>query len=93
MKNSNADRQSLSRSGVFQGNVDLRVQAFTESLSHDERLFRHDIAGSAAHAEMLAAVGLLTSEENSAIQTGLREILAEYGAVNFNFDPSSKMFT
>ena len=87
MTKSKADQQSLSRSGVFKGDVDLRVQSFTQSLASDERLFRHDVAGSAAHAEMLTAIGVLKDEENSIIQAGLREILAEYERGAFTLRP------
>ena len=47
-------------SGRFQEGVDKKVEAFTESVSIDHRLYRQDIEGSIAHARMLAAVGILT---------------------------------
>jgi argininosuccinate lyase len=50
---------------------------FVESLSYDTRLYKHDIAGSIAHARMLAKVGLITAEDLSAIERGLKEIEAE----------------
>ena len=49
--------------GRFQGDTDARVEAFTESISYDRRLYRHDVRASQAHAHMLAAVGLLTDNE------------------------------
>ena len=39
--------------------TDARVEQFTESVSFDRRLYAHDIAGSIAHAQMLAKVGLI----------------------------------
>ncbi len=51
---------SPSRSGVFETPTDQRVDTFTESISFDRRLYAHDIAGSIAHAQMLADVGLIT---------------------------------
>ena len=45
---------SPSRSGVFSKATDRRVEQFTESVSFDRRLYAHDIAGSIAHAQMLA---------------------------------------
>ena len=45
--------KSPSRSGVFQASTDQRLEAFAESISFDRRLYRHDIRGSIAHAEML----------------------------------------
>ena len=49
--------------GRFSGETDNRVEAFTESISFDRRLYRHDILASQAHARMLAEVGLLTADE------------------------------
>jgi argininosuccinate lyase len=63
-----------SRSGVFQGSADRRVEAFTESISFDHRLYAHDIVGSIAHAQMLAEVGLLTPHECQQIERALEEI-------------------
>jgi len=69
--------QSPSRSGVFDAGTDDRVQRFTESISFDSRLFRHDIAGSIAHADMLATRGIITRIESDAIAAALREIEGE----------------
>lgn len=65
---------SPSRSGVFQAGADERMEAFGESISFDRRLYRHDVKGSIAHAEMLATVGLLSEEETRLICESLREI-------------------
>jgi argininosuccinate lyase len=72
--------KSPSRSGVFQASTDKRLEAFAESISFDRRLYRHDIRGSIAHAEMLAAVGLIHADEFDQIQDTLREIEAEIEA-------------
>ncbi len=68
---------SPSRSGAFDSAVDKRVERFTESISFDQRLFRHDISGSIAHAKMLTDQGILTSQECDDIESGLNEILHE----------------
>jgi argininosuccinate lyase len=60
--------------GRFSGATDDRVEAFTESISFDRRLYRHDIQASQAHARMLAEVGLLTAAEAEQIVAGLDEI-------------------
>ncbi len=60
--------------GRFTGQTDERVEAFTESISFDRRLYRHDIRASQAHARMLAEVGLLTSAEASQIVAALDDI-------------------
>ena len=68
---------SPSRSGVFQQSADERVEAFTESISFDQRLYAHDIRGSIAHAQMLAEVGLLTRSECDQIEQTLIRIRGE----------------
>jgi len=69
--------ESPSRSGVFDSGTDERVQRFTESISFDSRLYRHDIQGSIAHAQMLAHQGLISPDECSAIATTLKVIEGE----------------
>jgi argininosuccinate lyase len=63
--------------GRFTGGTDARVEQFTESISIDRRLYRHDIIASQAHARMLAEVGLLTPAEAEQIAAALEEIGAE----------------
>jgi argininosuccinate lyase len=60
--------------GRFEGGTDARVEAFTESISFDRRLYKHDIAASRAHAAMLAEVGLLTPAEAEQIRGALSAI-------------------
>ena len=66
---------SPSRSGAFDSAVDQRVERFTESISFDQRLAHQDIAGSIAHAKMLADQEILTAEECDQIEQHLTEIL------------------
>ena len=74
--------------GRFTGDTDNRVEAFTESISFDHRLYRHDILASQAHARMLAEVGLLTSARPSRSVTALDEIAAEIerGEIEFSIE-------
>jgi argininosuccinate lyase len=74
--------------GRFTGGTDARVEAFTESISFDRRLYRHDIIGSQAHARMLAEVGLLTSDEAEQIVNALDEIGATIDAGKMEFSIS-----
>ena len=67
-----------SKGGVFDRGTDRRVEKFTESISVDHRLYAHDIAGSIAHAQMLAEVGLLTAEECGQIEDALAQIRADF---------------
>src|SRR6188474_3113711 len=76
---------SPSRSGVFSKAADSRVERFTESISFDHRLYAHDIAGSIAHAQMLAQVGLISETECSQICAALKAIRTEIESGNFPF--------
>ncbi|HEY2787747.1 MAG TPA: argininosuccinate lyase [Fimbriiglobus sp.] len=71
--------------GRFTGTTDERVEAFTESISFDRRLYRHDVAGSQAHARMLAEVGLLAPSEAEQICKALDEIAAQIEAGKMEF--------
>jgi len=71
--------------GVFDEATDRRVEGFTESVSFDRRLYAHDIAGSVAHAQMLARVGLITAEECRQIEQALEEIRREIEQGQFAF--------
>ena len=71
--------------GVFREATDRRVEHFTESVSFDQRLYQQDIAGSMAHARMLAQVGLLTPDEANQIIAALQEIRGEIAAGRFPF--------
>jgi argininosuccinate lyase len=71
--------------GVFSEATDRRVEQFTESVSFDRRLFVQDIAGSTAHAKMLAEVGLLRSEECRQIEQTLGEIRDDIEQHRFPF--------
>ncbi len=63
--------------GRFEGGPAAEMQAFSESLCDDLRLWREDIVGSRAHATMLAEVGLLTEAERDALLTGLDAVATE----------------
>jgi argininosuccinate lyase len=69
--------------GRFTDSTHSLVEAFTASVGLDRRLYRQDIAGSIAHAKMLAHVGVLTADECEAIVRGLKDIEAEIDAGNF----------
>ena len=66
--------------------TDAIAQSFVESISYDRRIYKQDIAGSVAHAAMLAKVGLITEEERGKIEQGLRSIERDIEANNFVFD-------
>src|SRR6476469_1066465 len=76
---------SPSRSGVFSKAADSRVERFTESISFDHRLYVQDLAGSTAHAQMLAKVGLISAQECMDICQTLETIRGEIAAGKFAF--------
>ncbi len=61
------------------------LQRYSESISFDWRLWRHDIEGSIAHSAALEAAGLITTTERQQIIDGLRAIGAEIEAGSFRF--------
>jgi argininosuccinate lyase len=73
--------------GRFQKETAPAVQRFTESISFDWRLYRHDIEGSIAHARALERAQLLTADECRQIEQGLRQIGEEIEAGTFPFRP------
>jgi argininosuccinate lyase len=66
--------------------TDAIAQKFVESISYDRRLYKHDIAGSIAHATMLAKVKLITDDERDRIIEGLKSIEKDIESNNFTFD-------
>ncbi len=77
----------VSRSGRFASGPAADVAAFSESISFDWRLWRHDILGSQAHAGMLQSIGVLSKAELRAIVRGLEEIGGEIAAGKFTWKP------
>ena len=71
--------------GRFTEPTDALVERFTESVSFDHRLAKHDIRGSIAHATMLAEVGVLSHADRDAIVGGLEGILADIEAGAFEW--------
>jgi argininosuccinate lyase len=66
--------------------TDAIAQKFVESISYDQRIYKQDIAGSIAHATMLAKVGLITDAERDAIIEGLKSIESDIESDNFKFE-------
>src|SRR5689334_14314074 len=77
----------ISRSGRFKSGPAAEAAQFTQSISFDWRLWRHDIRGSRAHASMLHKIGLLTRAELLEIQSGLDAIEKEIAGGKFRWKP------
>ena len=71
--------------GRFAAGPDAIMTAINASIGFDQRLYAQDIAGSRAHAAMLAATGILTSSDAEAIGEGLLTVLSEIEGGNFGF--------
>ena len=78
MSNDNQlDKKSQAWSALFSEPMSELVQRYTASVFFDQRLWRADIDGSLAHAEMLAAQGILSADDHAAIVRGMAQIRAE----------------
>jgi len=73
--------------GRFHKAADKSVTEYTVSISFDQRLYRHDIAGSIAHAKMLAKQGIISDKEAETIINGLAAIREEIEQGKFQFKP------
>lgn len=63
--------------GRFSKETDERVNSFNTSLPFDRRMYAQDIAGSVAHAKMLAATGIIDAGDAEKIILGLESILSD----------------
>lgn len=73
-------------SGRFTENVSEFTQRFGASLPVDKALYAQDIAGSKAHANMLAKVGVISEEDAQQIVAGLDRVKADIESGDFSFD-------
>ncbi len=76
--------------GRFRKAADKLVAEYTASLPFDWRLYKHDIAGSIAHARMLARQGIISAEDSETIVGGLESIAAEIEQGKFKFAPEQE---
>ena len=72
-------------SALFSEPVDELVQRYTASVGFDRRLWRADIAGSLAHARMLAAQGIVGAQDLADIERGMAQIAQEIEAGRFEW--------
>ena len=76
--------------GRFSKEVDEKVNDFNSSISFDARMYRHDIRGSMAHAQMLGEQGVIEKHESEKIIEGLKGILADLDSGALHFDPNAE---
>ncbi|MDD4189256.1 MAG: argininosuccinate lyase [Eubacteriales bacterium] len=76
--------------GRFTKNTDASADSFNSSLRFDSRLYKHDIAGSIAHARMLGKQGIISTEESEKICGALDRILEEITNGTLSFDSDAE---
>ena len=82
------DTKAQAWSALFSEPMSDLVKRYTSSVFFDKRLWQADIAGSLAHAEMLAAQGVISAEDHASIQRGMAQITSEIesGAFEWKLD-------
>lgn len=76
--------------GRFSKETDAAVNAYNSSISFDARMYRQDIKGSCAHANMLAAQGIISLDDAELIVEGLNSILQDIDSNKLSFDPMAE---
>jgi len=88
MSKNQLDKKSEAWSALFSEPMSDLVKRYTSSVGFDKRLWQADITGSLAHAEMLAAQGIITAQDHASIQSGMAKIVQEIetGALEWKLD-------
>jgi argininosuccinate lyase len=79
------DKKSQAWSALFSEPMSELVKRYTASVFFDKRLWQADITGSLAHADMLAAQGIISHDDHAAIQKGMAQIWAEIESGQFEW--------
>jgi argininosuccinate lyase len=79
------DNKSQAWSALFSEPMSELVQRYTASVGFDQRLWKADITGSLAHAEMLHAQGIISGQDHTDIERGLERIAADIEAGRFEW--------
>ena len=85
MSKNQLDKKSEAWSALFSEPMSDLVKRYTASVFFDKRLWHADITGSLAHAEMLAAQGIISAADHAAIQDGMAQIVAEIETGTFEW--------
>ena len=88
MSQNQLDTKSQAWSALFSEPMSELVKRYTASVFFDQRLWLADITGSLAHAEMLAAQGIISADDFASIERGMAQIRAEIesGAFEWKLD-------
>jgi argininosuccinate lyase len=79
------DTKAQAWSALFSEPMSDLVKRYTSSVFFDKRLWQADIAGSLAHADMLAAQGIISASDHASIQRGMAQITAEIESGGFEW--------
>lgn len=85
MSSNQLDKKSQAWSALFSEPMSELVKRYTSSVFFDKRLWKADIAGSLAHADMLAAQGVISAQDSADIQRGMAQITQEIEAGIFEW--------
>src|SRR5512139_785016 len=85
MSKNQLDKKSEAWSALFSEPMSELVKRYTASVFFDKRLWSADITGSLAHADMLAAQGIIGAADLKAIQDGMAQIVAEIETGKFEW--------
>jgi argininosuccinate lyase len=85
MSTNQLDKKSQAWSALFSEPMSELVKRYTASVDFDKRLWQADIDGSLAHAEMLAAQGIISAQDLAEIQGGMERIRAEIETGTFEW--------
>jgi argininosuccinate lyase len=85
MSNNQLDKKSEAWSALFSEPMSELVKRYTASVGFDQRLWKADIAGSLAHAEMLAAQNIISAADHAAIQRGMTQITQQIESGTFEW--------
>jgi argininosuccinate lyase len=85
MSKNQLDKKSQAWSALFSEPMSDLVKRYTSSVFFDKRMWQADISGSLAHAEMLAAQGIISASDHASIQRGMAQITADIESGNFEW--------
>ena len=85
MPTNQLDKKSEAWSALFSEPMSELVKRYTASVGFDQRLWKADITGSLAHAEMLAAQGIVSAEDHASIVRGMAQVTAEIETGSFEW--------
>ena len=85
MSDNQLDKKAQAWSALFSEPMSELVKRYTSSVTFDQRMWRADIEGSLAHAEMLAAQDIIGADDLAAIQRGMKQIADDIEAGRFEW--------